>query len=101
MAKTDLSMLTALETVAGKLSSTTAKVFRQMREDLERGTIVNLSPKQRKWVSGVYVDQGLDKLEGKEKPAPTTRVKKLLHGAPAVYPWERTDDKPLKPPGRR
>lgn len=101
MARTDLGMLKALETIQGKLASSTATAFRRMREDLERGAVVALSPKQREWVEKSYLGHDLDKLEKRERPAPRPSRAKINHDNPSVYPWERTDDKPLKPPGRR
>ncbi len=99
--RTDLGMLKALEAVKEKLASTTSTAFRRMREDLEGGKVVGLSIKQRKWVEQIYLEHDLDKREGKPRPAPP-KAKKVASGElPTVWPWERTDDKPLKPPPRR
>ena len=98
---TDLGMLKALNQIKDKLASSTATSFRRMKEDMEGGSIVALSKKQREWVERVYRENDLHKQEGKALPPPPGgKVKIVSTTVPSKYPWERTDDKPLKPPGK-
>lgn len=97
MARTDMSMLQALATAAGKLSHAESTAFRRMREDLENGTIVALSRKQREWVTAKYFALKLNHLENK----PVTVKPNLRKGPPAWQPPPGIDpfgSMPLRPP---
>jgi len=92
---TDLNILRALHSVKDKLTSGEATSFRRMLEDLERGTVVRLSKKQRIWVEQKYHQLNLGQLY-RDTPPPKAKKIKV---PPVVFPWE-ANPSPMKPPGR-
>lgn len=93
---TDLVLLRSLlDAGRPKLTSNEDTAFCRMLADLETGSIVNLSKKQREWAEKKYFELKLDQAYKNRAPA---KVAVLKAPAPKVFPWEQ--NRPLKPPGK-
>jgi hypothetical protein len=67
-----------------------------MLEDLQEGTTVSLSKKQKLWVEGRYNDLDLKKYY-ETKPVPDKVWTR--EAPPTEFEWQK--NLPLKPPGRK
>ena len=111
---TDLQILRVVLKVRSKLKPSEDKAFRGMLSDLERGMLINLSKKQRKWVEEAYYRLNLDRPESALptsvmiKPLPPIRdqgsigcsVAMATMGALDIATLQKLHPKP-KPPDKK